>query len=103
KWLRFIVDETDQPQLGVAQIEPVPCFEDVLNPFSLDQCARKHRPKLFWPRTRLEAFRIHSAREIKQFFLRKTAHAKSLGCLVGQDQQDISEFVLLYEPPPLEQ
>ena len=58
---------------------------------------------LYKSRTRLEAFHIHSAREIKQFFLWETADAKGFGRPLGQHEQKVGEFILLYETLPLEQ
>src|SRR5207253_9136510 len=40
--LRFIVNATEKPEFGVAQIQSMPCFEEMMNPLSLDQCARKN-------------------------------------------------------------
>src|SRR5438309_1056517 len=34
--LCFIMDGTKQPELGPLQIKPVPCFEQVMNPLTLD-------------------------------------------------------------------
>ena len=77
------MDETDQPQLGIGQIETMPCFENVLNAFSLDQCARKHCAKFSRLRTWLKALHIHSARQVEQLFLWKPADAKGLCRLFG--------------------
>ena len=82
KWLGFIVDEPNQPKLGIGKIEAVPCFEHMLNSFSFDQCAGKHRAKFLRACSRLEALDIYSAWKIKELFLWKTAHPKGVACLV---------------------
>src|SRR5262245_17260878 len=81
----------------------MPCFENVLNSFSFDQCACEHCAKFFRAQAWLEAFHVHSAGEIKQLFLWKTADAKCFCCLFRQNQQKISKFVLLYKTLSLEQ
>src|SRR5215471_6481456 len=81
----------------------MPRFEQVLNSLSFDQCASKDRAKFFWTRAWLEALHVHSAREIKELFLWKTAHAKRVGSFVGQHQQKISELVFPHKPLALEQ
>src|SRR6266704_2764355 len=78
--LRFIVHETNQPKLGIGEIEAVPCFEHMLNAFSLDQCACKNSAELWGPRPRLETLHVHPARQIEEFFLRESADTKGLGC-----------------------
>ncbi len=35
--LRFIVNAAEKPEFGVAQIQSMPCFEEMMNPLSLDQ------------------------------------------------------------------
>src|SRR6266513_1397033 len=37
-WLRLFVHKTNEPQLGISQIEAVPCLQDMLNALAPDQC-----------------------------------------------------------------
>ena len=42
---RFLVDGAKQPKLGVLQVQPMPCFEQMMNSFAFDQRAGKNRAK----------------------------------------------------------
>src|SRR5256885_9724594 len=38
-WFGFLVNAAEEPEFGILQVEPVPGFEQVVNPFSLNQRA----------------------------------------------------------------
>src|SRR6266700_5892226 len=57
--LRLVVDVTDKPQLGVWQIQAMPCFEHVLNALAFNQCAGKNRTEFRRALTWLEALHVH--------------------------------------------
>src|SRR5260370_25574352 len=71
--LRFIVNAAEKPEFGVAQIQSMPCFEEMMNPLSLDQCARKNCAENYLTRSRLETLDIDAAWHIKYIFILKTS------------------------------
>ncbi len=64
-WLRFVMNAAEQPKFGVAQIQPVPRFEQMMNPFPLDQRALKNCAENWRPRSRFESLHVNAARQIK--------------------------------------
>src|SRR5206468_10043123 len=80
--LRLFVHETNEPQLGIRQVEAVPCLQHMLNALAPDQCTGKNSAKFLWPFSWPETFDIHASRQIKQFFLREPPYAKRVGRLL---------------------
>src|SRR6266404_275727 len=80
--LRLFVDETNQPQLGIRQIEAVPCLQDMLNTLAPNQRTGKNRSKFLWPLPRLEAFDIHTSRQVIELVLRESPYPKGVGRLL---------------------
>ena len=93
--LRLIVDGAEQPQLGPLQIEPVPSFEQVMNPLALDKCAGKNLPKNRWARSRLEALDIDPAGQVKKLLFANSARAKRVGRFFRQNNKQRGKIVLL--------
>src|SRR5207248_4574831 len=76
--LRFVVHVANQPELRIRQIETMPCFEHMLDAFAFDQSTREDSAKFGRPISWLESFHVHSAGQVKKFFLRKTTYAKGV-------------------------
>ena len=64
-WFRFVMNAAEQPKFGVAQIQPVPRFEQMMNPFALDQRARENCAENWRPHSRFESLHVDAARQIK--------------------------------------
>ena len=101
--LRLFMQKTNQPQLGFWQIQAVPCLQHMLNALAPNQGTGKNSAKFLWPFSRLETLDVHASRQIKEFFFRKSPDPKGVGGFLGQNEQEISQLVLLYETLPLEQ
>src|SRR4030095_1869174 len=76
KRFRFVMYVANQPQLRIRQVETMPCFEYMLDAFALDQSSGKNCAKFWRPISGFESLHIHAARQVKEFFVRKTANAK---------------------------
>src|SRR5260370_1466003 len=63
--LRLIMNIAEQPELGIAQIQSLPRFEQPMNPFALDQSPGKNCAENWWTRSRLETLRIDAPRQVK--------------------------------------
>ena len=63
--LRFFVDRAHQPELRVFQIQPMPGFEKMMNPFALDQRAGKNGAKDRRAHPWLETFHVYAARQVE--------------------------------------
>src|SRR2546430_5080983 len=61
---RFIMNAAEQPKLGIAQIQSVPRFEEMMNSFALDQSAGKNRAENWRARSRFEPIDIDAAWQI---------------------------------------
>src|SRR5947207_2294251 len=99
--LRLFMDTAEEPELGVAQIQPMPRFEQMVDSLALDQRTRENRPKNWrlLPPVRLgpwfETIDIDAARQVEQFFIRKIRRPKRLGCFFREHDNKRGEIVLL--------
>src|SRR5205807_3676262 len=91
----FIMHGADQPKLGVFQVEAMPCLENVVNPFPLNQRAGKNRAENRRPRAWFEPFHVYAPRQVIKFFFRESLDAKSVGRLLGKNEEHVREIVFL--------
>src|SRR5207247_10356567 len=59
--LRLFVQETNEPQLGIRQVEAVPCLQNMLKGLATDQCTGKDSAKMVWPFYWPSMFALHAA------------------------------------------
>src|SRR5260370_20239066 len=64
-WFRFVMDAAEQPKFAVAQIQSVPGFEQMMNPFALDQRARENCAENCRPPSRYESLHVTPARQVE--------------------------------------
>src|SRR6266478_7271414 len=80
---RLFMHETNQPQLGISQIEAVPCLQHMLNALAPNQGTGKNSAKFLWSFSRLETLDVNASRQMKEFFFRKSPDPKSVGRFLG--------------------
>src|SRR6266436_880674 len=80
--LRLVVHKTNEPQLGISQIQAVPCLQHMLNSLAPNQCTGKNCAKSLWPFSGFEAFDIHASGQIKKLFLWESPDAKGVSGLL---------------------
>src|SRR5256885_1411562 len=93
------MNAAEQPEFGIAQIQSMPRFEQVVNPFSLDQRSGKNCAEDWWALPplrlgpRLETLGIDAPWQVKQFFIGEICRAKRLCCLFRKNHDQRRQFV----------
>src|SRR2546423_7183879 len=96
----FLMDRADEPELGILQVEPMPGFKQVMDPFAFDERSGKNRAKNRGTRSWLEPLDVDPAGEIIKLLFRKTLDTKSVGRFLGENEKHVRQVVLFDEPFP---